>query len=37
MQEKAAAEKVYGEKFVWTKEGRVYAKDSSGQIKTIVS
>ena len=37
MQEKIAAEKLYGEKSVWTKEGRIYAKDSSGQVKTIVS
>ena len=37
MQVKSTAEQTYGEKNVWTKEGRIYAKDSSGQIKTILA
>ena len=37
MQVKQSAEQTYGEKNVWSKEGRIYAKDSSGQIKTILA
>ena len=38
MNEKAKAERVYGETNVWTREGRIYAKDpQSGVIKNIFS
>ena len=38
MNEKAKAESVYGEANVWTREGRIYAKDpQSGEIKNIFS
>ena len=37
MQIKIEAEKRYGDKNVWTKEGRIYAKDDTGVIKTIIA
>jgi archaellum component FlaC len=34
---KLSAEQTYGEKNVWTKEGRIYAKDQNNQVKTIIA
>ena len=34
---KLSAEQTYGEKDVWTKEGRIYAKDQNNQVKTIIA
>ena len=37
MNQKKLAEQQFGSQHVWTKEGRVYAKDEKGMIKTICS
>ena len=38
MDEKAKAERVYGESNVWTREGRIYAKDAqSVEVKNVFS